>query len=114
MNLVYNATTLAPALMFAALNEQDLLCRSFGKCLAGDPIDLEIGDMIGKRGPVSSRLFTYLRYNAELTRPGLDRLGLPKIDPGNVQQLDSVEFIEDLQKVGQALDMTRLAVRQLA
>ena len=27
--------------MFAALNEQDLLCRVFGDCLAGDPIDRE-------------------------------------------------------------------------
>lgn len=103
MNLIYNATSLAPALMFAALNEQDLLCRSFGKCLVGDPIDLEVWDMIGKRGPVSPRLFTYLRYNAELTRSGLARLGLPEIDPGNVQQLDSVQFIGDLQKVGRAV-----------
>ena len=103
LNLIYNATTLAPALMFAALNEQDLLCRSFGKCLAGDPIDLEIGDMIGKRGPVSPRLFTYLRYNAELTRGGLDRLGLPDVDPAKVQQLDSVQFIGDLQRVGRAV-----------
>ncbi|HYN22074.1 MAG TPA: patatin-like phospholipase family protein [Thermoanaerobaculia bacterium] len=103
MNLVYNAKSLAPALMFAALNEQDLLCRSFGKCLAGDPIDLEIGDMIGKRGPVFPRLFTYMRYNAELTRPGLDRLGLPDVNPVNVQQLDSVQFIGDLQRVGRAV-----------
>jgi len=106
LNLIYNATSLAPALMFAALNEQDLLCRSFGKCLAGDAIDLEVGDMIGKRGPVSQRLFTYLRYNAELTRSGLDRMGLPKVDPEKVQQLDSVQFIGDLQKVGRAVGKT--------
>jgi patatin-like phospholipase/acyl hydrolase len=103
MNLIYNATSLAPALMFAALNEQDLLCRTFGKCLAGDPIDLEVGDLIGKRGPVDRRLFTYLRYNAELTRSGLDRLGLPEVEPEKVQKLDSVEFIGDLQKVGRAV-----------
>jgi len=106
MNLVYNATSLAPALMFAALNEQDLLCRSFGKCLVGDAIDLEVGDMIGKRGPVSQRLFTYLRYNGELTRGGLDRLGLPEVAPEKVQQLDSVQFIGDLQKVGRAVGKT--------
>jgi patatin-like phospholipase/acyl hydrolase len=103
MNLIYNATSLAPALMFTALNEQDLLCRALGKCLAGDSIDLEIGDLIGKRGLVSPRLFTYLRYNAELTRPGLDRLGLQDVQPENVQKLDSVEFIGDLQRVGRAV-----------
>ena len=103
MNLLYNASSLPSALMFGALNEQDFLCRVFGRCLAGDPLDREVGDMIGKKGPVSPKLFTYVRYNAELTRKGLDALGLKTVEPGNVQQLDSVEFIGDLQKVGNAV-----------
>src|SRR6516162_3502599 len=32
MNLLFNATAIPSALMFAALNEQDLLCRVFGDC----------------------------------------------------------------------------------
>ena len=52
MNLLYNASTIPSALMFAAQNEQDLLCRVFGKCLAGDPIDREIGDLLGSAGPL--------------------------------------------------------------
>ena len=32
MNLIYNATSIPSALMYAALNEQDLLCRIFGDC----------------------------------------------------------------------------------
>lgn len=55
--------------------------------------------MIGTRGPVQPRLFTYVRYNAELTRQGLDGLGLAGIEPKNVQQLDSIEYIADLQAV---------------
>jgi uncharacterized protein len=102
MNVLYNATSIPSALMFAALNEQDFLCRVFGKCLAGDPLDREVGDMIEKSGPVQPKLFTYLRYNAELTRAGLDALGLNDIEPMNVQQLDSVEFVTDLQNVGKA------------
>jgi hypothetical protein len=47
MNLLFNATRIPSALMFAALSEQDLLCRVFGDCRAGDPIDLEIGDLAG-------------------------------------------------------------------
>ena len=78
MNVLYNATSIPSALMFAALNEQDFLCRVFGRCLAGDPLDREVGDMIGKRGPVQPKLFTYLRYNAELTRAGLDELDLDR------------------------------------
>jgi uncharacterized protein len=103
MNLLYNASSLPSALMFAALNEQDFLCRVFGQCLAGDPLDREVGDMIGKKGPVEPKLFTYVRYNAELTRSGLDALGLTNVEPANVQQLDSVEFIGDLQRVGKAV-----------
>jgi hypothetical protein len=103
MNVLYNATSIPSALMFAALNEQDFLCRVFGKCLAGDALDREIGDMVGKRGPVKEKLFTYARYNAELTRDGLDALRLTDIEPKNVQQLDSIEFIPDLQRVGKAV-----------
>jgi hypothetical protein len=37
MNIIYNASSIHPALMFAALNEQDMLCRVFGNCLHGPP-----------------------------------------------------------------------------
>jgi len=103
MNLLYNAASLPSALMFASLNEQDLLCRAFGQCLAGDLLDREVGDLIKKRGPVQPKLFTYVRYNAELTRSGLNALGLGKIKPKDVQQLDSVEYVKDLQQVGRAV-----------
>lgn len=103
MNLLYNAGSIPSALMFAALNEQDLLCRVFGNCRAGDPLDREVNDLRGARGPVHPKLFTYLRFNAELTRSGLDRLGLKDIRPEDVQQLDSVEHIAELQRVGRAV-----------
>ncbi|MBS1808546.1 MAG: patatin-like phospholipase family protein [Acidobacteria bacterium] len=103
MNLLYNAGSIPSALMFAALNEQDQLCRTFGKCLVGDPIDREVGDLIGGCGPVSPKLFTYARYNAELSYEGLLALGLEGIKPENVQQLDSVAHISELQQVGQAV-----------
>jgi patatin-like phospholipase/acyl hydrolase len=103
LNIVYNATKIPSALMFAALNEQDLLCRVFGKCVVGDALDREVGDLIGKQGPVSPKLFTYMRYNAELTREGLDNLGLADITPTDVQKLDSVEHIDKLQRVGQTV-----------
>ncbi|SEN38847.1 Patatin-like phospholipase/acyl hydrolase [Nitrosospira multiformis] len=104
MNLLYNATSLPSALMAAALNEQDFLCRVFGKCLVGDSLDREVGDMIGVAAPAgSSKLFTYLRYNANLTSEGLKDLGLSDIKPENVQKLDSVEHIDELQSIGQAV-----------
>jgi len=89
--------------MFAALNEQDLLCRIFGDCRAGDPLDREIGDAIGSVGPLehNQKLFTYVRYNAELSRNGLDELGCTDVDPDVVQKMDSIDGIPDLIKVGE-------------
>jgi hypothetical protein len=112
MNLLYNASSIPSALMFAASNEQDFLCRIFGKTRCGDPLDREIGDLIGPAnplpggripGPVEPKLFTYMRYNAELTRAGLTALGLPQVVPEHVQEMDSVDHIEELQQVGRAV-----------
>jgi patatin-like phospholipase len=113
MNLLFNATTIPSALMFAALNEQDLLCRVFGDCRAGDAIDRELGDLVGSTGPLQreQKLFTYLRYNAELTREGLDALGCHDIEPETVQQLDSIDGIPDLRRVGKKVAETRVLER---
>lgn len=102
MNLLFNANSVPAALMHAALNEQDLLCRVFGRCRHGAPIDLEAGDLMHGEGLVENRLFSYVRYNAELTRRGLDDLGLNDVVPEEVQRLDSVQHIGDLRRVGQA------------
>ncbi|CAG0123919.1 cGAMP-activated phospholipase [Rhodocyclaceae bacterium] len=104
MNLIFNASSIPSALMYAALNEQDMLCRVFGKCLSGDELDREVGNLIGAKGPVGpGKLFTYMRYNAELTSDGLKALGLADIKPEEVQQLDSVAHVAELQRVGKAV-----------
>lgn len=109
MNLIYNASSIPGALMSAALHEQDFLCRVFGDCLAGEPLDREIGDMIGKGIKDAPKLFTYVRYNADLSRSGLDDLGLAKINPEHVQQMDSVEHIGEMQEVGKAVAEKRVS-----
>ena len=114
MNILYHSASLPLALIFAALNEQDFLCRVFGKCLAGDPLDCEIGDLIGKQGPVEPKLFTYLRYNAELTFKGLAELGLPHIRPEEVQKIDSVENIDDLQRIGRTVAQKKVKIQDFA
>jgi uncharacterized protein len=110
MNLLFNATTVSSALMFAALNEQDLLCRVFGDCRTGDPIDREVGDLVGSTGPLerNQKLFTYLRYNVELTREGLDALGCRDIKPEAVQRLDSIDGIPALRAVGKRVAETKV------
>jgi hypothetical protein len=102
MNLLYNASRIPSALMAAALNEQDFLCRVFGKCLVGEILDREVGDVIGQGIPGMAKLFTYVRYNVELSREGLNALGLEKIEAAHVQQIDSYKYIEEMQEVGRA------------
>ena len=120
MNLLFNASTVPSALMFAALNEQDFLCRVFGRCLAGDPLDRELDSMVegsgrhGYRGPVDPKLFTYLRYNAELTRPGLAALGIGDIEPEHVQKLDSVKYKAQLIRVGKAVARAKVKASHFA
>lgn len=103
MRTIYNATTIPGALMLAAQYQQDLLCRTLGKCLCGDIIDTEVGDLMDTKGPLESKLFTYVRYNSELTREGLDKLGLDDIKPEEVQQMDSVQHMPELERIGQAI-----------
>lgn len=108
MNVLFNATTIPSALMYAALNEQDFLCRVFGDCVSGAPLDREIDDMIRSRGPLDAKLFRYARYNAELTLEGLRALGCGDVDPASVQKLDSIDALGGLQKVGKAVAAQRV------
>ncbi|MGH3563499.1 MAG: patatin-like phospholipase family protein [Mycobacterium sp.] len=102
MNLLFNVNSVPAALMYAALNQQDLLCRVFGRCRHGAPIDLEVGDLMHAEGLLENRLFSYVRYNADLSRRGLDEVGLNDVIPEEVQRLDSIEHLGDLRRVGQA------------
>src|SRR5260370_5185120 len=108
MNLIFNATKIPSALMYAALNEQDFLCRVFGDCVSGPLLDREVDNMIESRGPLENKLFRYARYNAELTREGLAALGCGDIEPTSVQKLDSIDALDGLQRIGQTVAAQRV------
>jgi hypothetical protein len=72
-------------------------------------LDREVGTLIGTAGPVSPRLFTYVRYNAELTDKGLAALGVRGVEPRHVQMLDSIEHLSDLKRVGRAVAETKVS-----
>lgn len=110
-NALSNLAGIPSALMYGASVDQDLNCRTVGRCVYGAPIDREIGDLIprdagGNTVPLSEdlgRSFLYARYNAELSFDGLRKMGLGDIDPKKVSRLDSVDALEDLSRVGQKL-----------
>ena len=106
-----NAAQIPAALMYGAAVDQDTNCRTVGRCVHGAPIDRELGDLVprdaaGEPEPLSKdlgRLFLYARYNAELSAEWLSSHGLGDVDAAQVSQLDSVEHVGDLVRVGQKL-----------
>jgi hypothetical protein len=114
MNLLYNVSHIPAALMNAAQAEQDVLCRTFGKCLAGDAIDREVGDMIGSSGLVPEKRFTYLRYNTELTKTALVDIGCGHCDPARISDLAAVSAIDDLREVGRAVAAKKVKAEHFA
>ncbi len=91
--------------------DQDINCRTVGRCNHGPWLDLEIGDLLprdanNKPIPLNQdlgRQFLYLRYEAELTREGLDRMGLEDVKPELVSKLDSTDGMTDLLRIGEKL-----------
>jgi uncharacterized protein len=117
-----NVARLPGVLMGGASVDQDINCRAIGRCVFGEPVDRELGDMIPREhdpfeGPPIApdadcgRQFLYARYNPDVSRLGLNALGLARIDPDRVQALDQIDHIDEMRDVGQAyadkfVDMT--------
>lgn len=103
-NLLDTLKELPNNLMYAMQVDQDINCRAIGRCTSGVEIDRELGDMIPTESLDSNlgRHFLYARYNADLSQNGLDALGLSNIVAEEVQQMDSVRYIDKLREVGRA------------
>ncbi len=97
------------AFMNAATAGWDMVCRVLGECRHGEKIDREFGTMELKPGAsatssnwTGTKQFAYVRYDPLTSQEGLDLLGLSEVSSQAMQLMDAVEFIGDLQKVGQA------------
>ncbi len=96
------AQAIAPEMMSGMAYDQDINCRAVGRCTFGSMLDREVGNMVPPQ-PLSKplgRRFLYARYDPDITQEGLKALGLPKISSEEVSQLDSVDAIDDLLKIG--------------
>lgn len=107
-NLLDAAKGLPNNLMYAMQVDQDINCRTIGRCTYGSSIDRELRFMVpmdqdGNMYPISQdtkRHFIYTRYNADLSEEGLAEMGLGNIDSDHVRQMDSVKYIDELREVG--------------
>jgi hypothetical protein len=119
-NIVSTVAGLPGELMYGIQVDQDINCRTVGRCVYGTPLDREVLDLVPRQAasgmtidqqyeapgvPLTTDLgrhFLYARYSADLSRSGLDRLGFPTIDPASIQNIDSVANIEPLLSIGRA------------
>ncbi|HEV7573872.1 MAG TPA: patatin-like phospholipase family protein [Thermoanaerobaculia bacterium] len=103
-NLFAGLKSLAFAVMYAAQVDQDINCRTVGRCVYGAPIDRELGDLVvPDDAPDHGRAFRYARYDADLSAKGLDTLGVKGAIPEKVQQLDAIDQMDTLVTIGQAV-----------
>jgi patatin-like phospholipase/acyl hydrolase len=116
--LVDHAKSVPSALMNAAAAGWDMACRMAGECRFGGRIDREIGDMVLRPGDppnwTGPKQFAYVRYDPDVTQEGLDALGLKDVKAEDVQVMDSVKYIPDIQRVGQAFASAHVGLRHLA
>jgi hypothetical protein len=118
--MVSTVAGLPGELMYGMLIDQDINCRTVGRCTYGAPLDSEILDLVPRQVhegmttaeqyqaptiPLSTdlgRRFLYARYNADLSDTGLRNLGFPDVQPRNIQKMDAVENMTTLFKIGKA------------
>jgi predicted acylesterase/phospholipase RssA len=130
-NVIGNLQNLPGELIYSSQVDQDINCRTFGRCIHGAGIDRELGDLIlpvedeQEGAKDHGRFFRYARYNADLSQSGLAQIDLRLdqkklnkvervggIDSAAVQQMDAVDQIGNLRKIGAAVAKTEVDVRR--
>jgi predicted acylesterase/phospholipase RssA len=119
-NLLSTGLGIPGALMYASLVDQDINCRTVGRCTYGDVIDRELLDMIPREGSLEGtvrerlarprvaldtdlgRSFLYTRYNVDLSDEGLTGLGITDVKPEDARRLDKADAgqIDALVRIG--------------
>jgi len=98
-NVKRNLPNVISFLMNSASIEQDRLCRLFAHCRHGAMLDREVGALAGP-GAAIAPLFSYVRYNGDISQAGLDAMGLGDIRSDAVAKIDPVDSMDDLARIG--------------
>ena len=118
-NILSNIAGIPGELMYGMMMDQDINCRTIGRCTYGETLDREVLDLVPRETsdgmsleeqrsaplvPLTTdlgRRFLYARYSVDLSHSGLDSLGLSRIDADNVQKMDAVQNVSELTEIGQ-------------
>ena len=107
-NIIDTAKSLPNNLMYTMQVDQDINCRTVGRCIYGAPIDREMDNLVpmdedGNALGIDNdagRHFSYIRYNADLSQESLNSIGLSHIESDDVREMDSTKYIPQLREVG--------------
>ena len=113
LDLASTACTVPEALIAGMQMHADMLCRLFGDCRFGLPLDREVGDLIGAAAPGGRKLFNYVRYDAALNAETLSALGLGHIRAEQILPLDSYSSVAELADVGRAIAESQVCLSHL-
>ncbi|MGI3212546.1 patatin-like phospholipase family protein [Roseovarius tibetensis] len=97
--LLTSASTIVGEVMRSIAVEQDIACRTLGRCVHGSPLDREIGDLILPHDPKRPKSFLYARYDVDVSQEGLNAAGLADI-PADVLVMDNAAMIPELEQIG--------------
>jgi hypothetical protein len=119
-NILDTMKELPGNLMYAMQVDQDINCRTVGRCIYAAPIDRELDTMIPLDEDEKAisfdsdahRHFSYVRYNADLSTKGLQEMNLSHIDSDDVRKMDSVEFMSELREVGRTVGKKQVNVKE--
>jgi hypothetical protein len=91
--------------------QQDMVCRVFGHCEFGEPIDTEVGDLTGNGiFPLEEKKFAYVRYNKFFSLPEIRRAEkIYKCAFG----LDALKLIPFLQETGKDYALENVKIEHL-
>ena len=77
----------------------------------GTPSETVLAEMSASLG--SRKLVTYQRITVGLSRDRLDQLSLPDVDPEKVREMDAVDQIPNMQRVGEAVANEQVHMERL-
>jgi len=98
--LLATASSIPSELLRGMATENDIACRTIGRCVSGPWIDNELGDMVPTE-PVPPRRFLYARYDFETSQKSLEKAGMGDIRTEDLT-MDNVAAVEDMVRVGKA------------